>query len=87
MNIRVHIERLVLDGVPLAHSQRPLLQAAVEAELARLLAQGGVAPSLQSGGTLPSLCADTIPLIAQSSPAEMGQQIAQSVYMGIGKTK
>jgi hypothetical protein len=37
MNISVHIERLVLDGLFVSHGQRPLLQAAVEAELTRLL--------------------------------------------------
>ena len=27
MNINIHIERLILDGLPIAHSQRPLVQA------------------------------------------------------------
>ena len=43
MNIKLHIERLVLDGLPVTRSQGPLVQAAMEAELARLMAEGGLA--------------------------------------------
>jgi hypothetical protein len=63
------------------------VQAAVEAELVRLLVHGGIAPSLQAGGALPSVHADTMPLTAQSTPVQMGQQIAHSVYAGMGKTR
>jgi hypothetical protein len=41
-NIQIYIDRLILDGISVPHSQRPLLQAAVEAELGRLLAEGGI---------------------------------------------
>ena len=33
MNVNLHIERLVLDGIPLGPGQRPQLRAAVEAEV------------------------------------------------------
>ncbi len=42
MNINLHIERLVLDGITLSPGESPLLKAAVEAELTRLLMSGGV---------------------------------------------
>ena len=87
MNINLHIERLILDGLPLGAGQGPLVQAVVESELARLLTQGGIAPSLQSGGAVPSVRADAMQLTAQSTPAQMGQQIAYSVYTGMGKTQ
>jgi len=87
MNINVHIERLILDGLPIEVGQGALVQAAVEAELARLLAEGSIAPGPQSGGALPSIRADAIQLMAQSSPAQMGQQIAQSVHEAIGKVR
>jgi hypothetical protein len=87
MNINLHIERLILDGLPLGAGQGALVQPTVEAELARLLGQGGIAPSLQSGGVLSSVRADAIQLTAQSSPAQMGWQIAHSVYAGIGEAR
>ena len=41
MNIQLHIERLVLDGLPLTRREGALVQAAVETELARLNLTGG----------------------------------------------
>lgn len=82
-SIEVHIEELLLHGLPLTHSQGPAVQAAVETELARLLIEGGLTSSLQSGGAMPSLRANAIQLRAESKPAQLGQQIAQAVYGGI----
>jgi len=48
MNIKVSIERLVLDGLPVSSAQGSLIGAAVETELARLLATGGLEMGLQS---------------------------------------
>jgi len=84
MNINVSIERLILNGLSLPHSQRPLVQTAVEAELARLLAADGLASHLQSGGVLPHLKGGNIQLTYHSDPNMLGQQIAQAVYSGIG---
>lgn len=83
MNINLHIERLVLDGVNLAPNQRHLLQASVETELTRLLTESGLAPSLAQGITLPRLSTSGIH-ITDNNPMQLGQQIAQSVYEGIG---
>ena len=84
MNVNVHIDRLILDGLSLTSSQGPLVQAAVEAELARLLTAGGLAEGLADGGALPSLRANAIQLTSDGNPHEIGRQIAQSVYGGIG---
>lgn len=86
MNINVHIERLVLDGLPVARHQAPLVQTAVEAELARLLVANGLTPDLQSvGGATPSVNSPGIEFTSNSSPAELGQKIARAVYGGIGQ--
>jgi hypothetical protein len=84
MNINLHIERLILDGLPVERNQAPHIQAAVEAELTRLLTENGMASGLQTGGVLPHLNANAIQLTAGSNPAQMGTKIAQSVYSGIG---
>ena len=85
-DIHLHIERLILDGLPITRQQGPQVQAAVEAELTRLLTENGLAPELQSGGALPRLNANTIQLTPGGSPAQIGQQIAQSVYSGMGNS-
>ena len=87
MTVRVYIERLILDGLPITHNQGRLVQAAVEAELRRLLTENGVSESLGVGIAVPSVRADGIQLSSENSPAQLGTQIAQSVYSGIGETK
>ena len=86
-NIHLHIERLILDGLPIERAQGPHVQAAVEAELARLLTENGLGTSSEIGGAVPNVRADAIQLTSGSSPAEMGIQIAQSVYSGIGNIR
>lgn len=85
MNINLHIERLILDGVPVKHRQRPLLQATIETELVRLLAAGELASNLLVGGSLPQVPAGTIQLTDENNPTPLGQQIAQAIYGGIGQ--
>ena len=84
MNIELHIERLIVEGLPVSYAQRPLLQAAVEAELMRLLAEGGLAEGLAGGIMVPSLQGGVLQLGGASDPAALGVQIAQSVYGSIG---
>jgi len=85
MNINLHIERLVLDGVDIRPNQRHVLRAAVESELARLMDRGGVAGDITGGGAVPSIAGPSIQLQRENAPGELGRQIAGSVYGGIGK--
>jgi hypothetical protein len=87
MNIKVHIERLILDSLPIAHAQGPLVRAAVETELARMLADGGLSRELRAGGAVPVLSGGNIQVDKESRPAAMGKQIAGAVYGGIGNRK
>jgi len=83
MNITLHIDRLVLDGVNIAPNHLHLLQASLEAELTRLLTDEGLSPSLAQGTALPGISAGHIHL-TNNNPTHLGRQIAQSVYEGIG---
>jgi hypothetical protein len=83
MNINLYIERIVLEGLPVEPGQRHLVQAALEAELARLIGENGLPPTLTSGGAWPTLRADGFGMTKETSPAQIGQQIAQSVYGGM----
>ncbi len=87
MTINLHIERLILDGIPIARGQGALIKAAVEAELGRLLSESGVSPELRSGGAFPSVRADSLHAGAENSPSQLGQQIARAVYSSIGGRK
>ena len=84
MNLTLHIERLVLDGLPLGPGQSRAVAAVVEAELARLLAERGLNPALRGGGAWPSARAGGIQLRPASHGAALGQQIARAVFGAIG---
>lgn len=82
MNIHLHIERLVLEGV--AVDQPSILRNALEQELAERLRQGSLSPEIRFGGAVPYLRGGAIELGQGSHPARLGTQIAGAVYRGIG---
>lgn len=84
MKLNLHIERLVLDGISLTTDQRHLLQASVTAELTRMFAEGDLSSGLADGYAQSRLTAGSIQLNVGSTPTQLGQQIARSVYGGIG---
>jgi hypothetical protein len=87
MNIRLHIERLVVDGFGLQRADGPTVKSAVQAELVHLLTGNGLRRELQQGGAVSQVRAGTLQVGAKPSPRQLGAQIACSVYGGIGKTK
>lgn len=87
-NIQLRIDRLVLDGFNLGPRERDQLQFTIETELGRLLGEQGLHASLAGGVAIPSLTAAPIKignkLQSSASVEHMGQQIAHSVFGGIG---
>lgn len=86
MKIVVHIERLVLEGLPVTSAQGPRLRRAVEHELTRLLASGGVDGPLSGGGALARVEAPQLHIQPRERPDALGRRIAGSVYGGIRRT-
>jgi hypothetical protein len=83
MNINLHIERLVLEGVNIAAGEGHLLQNVVVTELTRILTDGGLSSSIAQGSGLPHISASGIQLKDGNNLTQIGQQIAQSVYGGL----
>jgi hypothetical protein len=84
MNINLHIERLIIDGLPIEAGQGALVKAMLEAELTRLLEAHGLSAGLQAGGAMPGLQASAVELNAEKNPGQIGAQIARAVYGSIG---
>ena len=84
MTLHLHIESLSLEGGNISRSQRPQLQAALEAELARLFTAHGVPKSLHQGGRIPKLPAN-LTLAGKPGPGELGQAIARSIYTDLNQ--
>jgi hypothetical protein len=83
MKVNLHIERLILDGIDVGPAQRPVLREALEAELGRLLAEGGIGEGLAGGGAVPSVRVKGFQMGEGYDAAQLGRQVAQSVYGGI----
>ena len=87
MKINVYIERLILDGINMGPGQGAMVKAAVQAELSRLLAEGGVESGLLSGGAFPNMPARPIQVSEEIQPSRLGRQIARTVYGSIGESQ
>lgn len=85
MEINLHIERLILDGLPIDPMDGAMVQAAIEGELVRLLAERGLAESLLSGGALRSVPCPDIQVKTSDGPNRLGRQIAGAVRESLGK--
>lgn len=83
MKIHVHIDRLVLDGLPVDRHSAPAIQEAVQAELSRLFADSGASQSLLLGGAVSSLRTAAIQIASQSMPIAVGHKVANAVHGGL----
>lgn len=73
MNIRLHIERLVFDGIDIPAQRRPFMLAAVESELVRLITEHRDGHEAPAPGNTPGQT-------GASGPRELSEQIARQVY-------
>ena len=77
-SVRLHIERLVLEGVPIGTAEVRHLQAALERELARLLSSAPAAG--WTGGAIGRLDATPVHLASGGSAQTWGCQVARSLF-------
>ena len=84
MNLSLHIERLVLDGLPVTSSNSALLQAAVEAELGRLLANGLIA--LPASSTQARVMGKEIQIRPEINVRDLGGEIGRSVFASLSSS-
>ncbi len=82
MRVRLHIERLVLEGLDVPTGAGAGLRQALEAELVRLIAAGGLAGWSARGAALAALPAP--PIGTAGPPRRLGAAIAGAVYAGLG---
>ena len=83
MNITIHIERLVLEGLPVTSHDARVVQAAVEEQLAQLFSRPDTIPEFQvtSAGSL--LRSGSIQMSPDSGPVRTGEQIARAIHSAV----
>lgn len=84
MNISLHIERLVLDSAMDPRARRAF-QSGLERELTRLLTSQGLDRAWTSGAAFPQLRVDAVQWKGHEGPADMGAQVARTVYRGLSQ--
>lgn len=84
VRMSIHIERLILDGLPVDRSDGPAVKAAVEEELSKLIADRGISFEFITGGAVALISANDIRFGPGASPSNLGTQIARSVYGRMG---
>ena len=88
MNVNLHIERLILDGLDLEQGHEPLLRGALETELTRLITDGDAATRLMPVGSMPRVSAPGIETAGGGGgAAQLGRRIARSVYDSFGNQR
>lgn len=79
MTIRLHVERLILDGVPLTGVERTRFEQSLVRELTGMFAVPGTAQLLTRHGALERLEAPDVRVQPHQSGTVLGARIARSV--------
>lgn len=85
MDVRLHIEHLVLDGFSMTPAQRTAFTGAAEAELTRLISTGGLSDAAAAGFAVPALDGGLLHPPSPFHPVSFGHEVARALYAGIGR--
>ena len=84
MTVNIHIERLLIDGFAFGRHETPIIEAALSAELTRLIGEGALADGLASRRFDPAIRAEPITR-ASCDAAGLATQIGKAVHGVIGR--
>jgi hypothetical protein len=85
MTVRVHVDRLVLEGFDYSLGDTVRLESSLREELARRLSASGVSDELRFGGSLDAMRPATVSLPEKPNAVQSGRAIAGAIHRGIGK--
>jgi len=79
----LHIDRLILDGFPVAPGSTMQIQVAVQNELTRLLTQNGLRHTsyAQQSATAPGF-----QVVGSPAPKELGRNIVRSIFESLKRS-
>jgi len=80
--VRVHIERLAIEGLAMTPAQSRQFGAALTGELQQLARHPGW-PAGATGQTLPGVLAPAAMAAAGASPSALGREVARSVFSAL----
>ena len=80
MKIVLHLERVVLHGLPLTASQLPAVRTALEGELVRLFRKSAPAHLAHLGSVRQLVASSPFTYHPGQRPASIGNQLARAVH-------
>jgi hypothetical protein len=83
MNIELHIERLVVEGIPIAPGERTLLHATINAELERLLRAEGLPGDRPRPGAVARVQTPPVTVTGRPDTVDMGRRLAVAIHEGL----
>jgi hypothetical protein len=84
-SLRVRIDRLVLDRLPLPRTEQRRVHDAVVAELELLWGAGALRPEFRQEVSMPMLRLGDIEIGDGTSPERVGRRIAHALYRGFSR--
>jgi len=85
MTLRIHVDRLVLDGFDFSARDAAHFESALRTELAHRLRVGGLSEEWRAGGSVDALRAAHVSLPEKPSAAQSGRAVARAIHRGLGK--
>jgi len=85
MTLRVHIERLVLDGFDFSAPDAAHFELALQAELVHRLSASGLSEGWRTGGSVEALRPVQISLPEKPTATQSGRAVARAIHGGIGR--
>ena len=84
MKLRLHIERLVLDGLPVQSRHGAAVGREILRELERLLRKQGLGSHMKSSGAHWHVAGGELKISEKTTPETIGRDLAHRIYKGIG---
>jgi hypothetical protein len=82
MNVYLHVDRLVLDGLDTPGSRAEFARG-VESELARLVVEEGIVPRTSTGRALATLQGPDLAVPRSPQPTELARGVARSAHSAL----
>jgi len=86
MEVRVHIDRLIVDGPIMGRAERNRLAEALSRELGRLITENGLPLAMAGGLAVPVALGGPLNGFP-TDPGAYGRALAGAVYAGLGNAQ
>jgi len=83
VRIVLHVDRVLVEGIPVGPGDGEAIGDALRSELSELLVRGGLGAEVLAGGAAPLVRGGTVGFGLRPDPRALGRGIARSVYEGL----